>query len=593
LNIILTRRDTMPMTQFERWLDSEQDQEQARARERQRQLVLEIKLNSQYEATLNTELNCDYSSPSFKTIPVYDAIPQELTEKQLKIYDAMRLEAEIAITDLNLDKLKATSLLKNSMIPLRIIHNQETLMRRWQWLRENLGLFFYKRVMFISTAFQKKHFYDQCLEKLLEMNQSNPAAIDFINLYKNQFLSTARDLIRPDAIHVNTFIYYLNQPEYCTHKVVLKGLHTSRSFKDFKEARFRQLDTINANILTSIFETQLKSQSVKSFFGEFVYNSLKDDLRNLSNLETISTCQNLYLAELTKQYQIQLARNENRLYNSFIYHLKSKLRYITDVAELHEVHQRSLSMYSESAEELIALQKHSDARIAKQEKSSTELNPLNISLEEKYFFVFNEGKNTSSPLLHLAIKQYANASDSTKKAIALECISLLISRGCSPYTKNRFVGEADYQVQFEQNAFEYAAIKPDYEILLVALTYQITRSHFAELIRLKLITTCEKMITVNQRPVFEIFSYNNSRIALLKWVSELVQTLHEASQNFTDVNLIAKVTTFLNEYDFCVATNLKKELENIMRKKNINLLCIEPVNNNRPAPVAAKGGPTL
>jgi hypothetical protein len=537
------------------------------AQEREQQLR-EEQLSAQYATSLSQELIADSTNPSFNLKPLYDVISYD--DAQIAACEQLTNQAAFAINALDVTQL--TAALKNSAVPLRISHIQQTLKRRWEWLKLNESLFFYNRVMRLFTAFQKTFFYAHCITAFRHANASNITALNLMTTYQRQFLPNVT--YEDNTLCADAFIQGINTPANRNIKLMLDHLAKNSAYQQFKTAPHRQFRPNDTTYLFSLFFMQLRSPAVKNAFGTYLQETLIDDLHHLQipYSENGLNPQDSYPKRLADHYKILLDTSEKKLHDEFLTWLTEIWGRALDIASFDLIIKGMYSKPVEQGSKLASEQVKANAIMENQEITLSTQERLNVSLEHHYFFVFDDGKNISNPLLHLALKQYAIAQNSADKATALACAELLIGRGCSPYTKNLFRGNPECKSQMEQNAFDYALIQPDWVLLTLTLKSMITRSHLAELVRLELLTNCEYMLDDTRWVIMKAITTHEGKRYFLHELGILVQALHEASQKFSDLELIIKITEVCEHNNSMIAASLKKVLQNILLQKNDNLL---------------------
>jgi hypothetical protein len=324
---------------------------------------------------------------------------------------------------------------------------------------------------------------------------------------------------------------------------------------------------------------------VKIFFSEGFLSLLINDLthQHITYSQHSLNPADLYPHYAAYRYKILLTEIEEKLYAEFMDWLNATLPNIHDLAVLDLEIKKTFSKRSQLCDKLVAEQQKVNTYILERETELANQELLNVSLEEQDFFIFDTENNISNPLLHLALKKYANVTCFEEKAKALTSVELLIKRGCSPYTKNRFQGAPARKTREEQNAFAYAGITPNWQLLAITLKSMITRSHFADLIRLELLRNCECMLKDSEWKPLKAFSSNLSITNFNTEVAQLVEVLHEATVGFSDIKLINQIKSL--PPGFGIDASMKERLNLLVGQLN-NLLFIDPTAKTPLSPVA-------
>jgi hypothetical protein len=516
--------------------------ERARAEQERRQ-------SAYFIASLSSPITINDLNPAFSTVSLYDTIAT--SEDQAAAYGAWAVKAKSAIEYSNVDGLK--TLLKQSIVPQRIVQIQKTLQRRWAWLQLSGQFLFYARAQFILNAFQKHQFYNSVSSSL---NTQQAAT------YQDISASARRGL--GNILNVTEFVHRLNLDENLPLKNELNQLA-----RNSYPSQTRKVPNVENFI--QMFKSQLRSEIASR--SNNLQATLLEDLEHQQISHTINDDQHLqahlYFDQLSEAYKELLIQTENGLYVEFIKWLNTYLEYDTDLAVIGLHLENKGKEFIATGERLVQAQTQANHSHQIAEANVVPEAFMNLCLEHSYFSVFDENENVSNSLLHIALRRYAQVTNPSGQEKMPIIIKELISRGCSPYTKNQFKGDAANKASHEKNAFEYAGMQPDWTILKMVLTYTITRSAFAESLRQTLLIICELARTHNPGLFSNIHSNTLSQVA------ELSQCLYEACQTFTDVELIKKVTSIYTHDFALIKSKLIVSLGELLNEKNKPLFTLD------------------
>jgi hypothetical protein len=498
---------------------------------------LEIDLSEFYAQSLvdHPELR-NYSGPSFPLNPVY------LSSKKKSIH-AIVESISVAVGRCDYESFK--KLMGPSLVPFQIMHNQKSQQLYWNWLQYSRAILFYRRAEYLFWGAQKKFFYEELLKKinvLEEVRIANPApgtpkvvrrssqaAARRIQIYKETILP---DSFGDSQLQVDVFVEKLQASEDGKIKELLDELAQHQHLQYFRTKQFRTLATSATRYpLAAILRGQL-----------FIPESM-----------TAACMQKDAPPFLIETYRRYLTRVDVKLQKTFMHWLNIQFNRELDVALIGRRISDTISEILDKCDDLLDTQaatveylKVIEEELLKRfhDDHIKKSGIANLALQDQRFNVVDKEKKAVVPMLHFALRMYADAIEKNDALQAFSIVKLLISRGASPFQELEVV-PFEVEKTRKESAFGYANLEPNWEILLSVLRQTIVYTPFAEQLRIRL----------------ENYAFENAQ-APNAWATRIFQSKKTMDERLSCVSRLAKLLQSGDPYD---DGRLLREINYIMK----------------------------
>jgi hypothetical protein len=522
------------------------------------------------DSLINIPKTRDYPLPDFDLDYLY-------SDSNKKSIPAIVEQISVAISRCDYDSFK--KLMGPSMVPSQILHHQRTQQRYWIWLQVNRLLQFYLRAEYLFWGAQLKFFYEEMLDnvKLVEevpvtnpkpgeakvIRQPSSIGLRYIKKYKETILPKC---FNESHLQIDVFWGKLHEQENRHLNSFLNSLTQHKNTISYRRQAFRRkASSATRHPLAAIMKTQLLLSSEKD-----AWMCIRKEDSPL--LRKIFRC---YLSTVDPKHQ-----------RRFTDWLDNQLDRKVDVAIIGESIHNSIMSYINNCEDLLESQNNDAEQLLKIEDELLKnfhdnhikkSGIANLSLQDEHFNVVDKIKKAVVPMLHYAMRVYADAIEKDDIPKAFKIIELLIARGASPFQRlvvTPFVVENT----FSTSAFDYAGLQPNWEILSCVLRYTLTFTFFSEKLRISLEKYAIEMEAAPKVWQTRMFQSKKKREESLTFVSQLTELLH-TDDKYDDTQLLNAISNIIkNHTSHFSNSQLHRLLKNLFKDKE--LICV-PVSEKK------------
>ncbi len=380
-----------------------------------------------------------------------------------------------------------------SLVPYQIMHNQKSQQLYWNWLQYHRALLFYRRAEFLFWGVQKKFFYDELIENILlkkiniieEVKIKHPApgspkverrpsqaAPRRIQQYKENILPVA---FNSSHLQVDVFIDKLQTLDNGKLKIFLDNLTEHPNLTRFRTEDLRKRATdATRQPLAKIMQSQL-----------------------YVSIQMANACMQADLDAspfLIDTYRRYLTQVEARLQKTFMHWLDIQFSSKVDVALIGRHISKTINDLLDKCCDLLETQaaaveylqdKEAELLLMFHDDHIKKSGIANLPLQDQRFNVVDKERKAVVPMLHFALRMYADALEERDALNAFKIVELLLARGASPFEALEVV-PFEVEKTTKQSAFEYADLQPNWKIILSVLRQSIVRTPFAERLRIRL-----------------------------------------------------------------------------------------------------------